>query len=88
MRNPFRYFNSSPEMIRLTIMLWRAVDHEGEVLEVYATKSQDRKANLKSLKRATKRYGCPNEIVTDRPRSYRAALRDIGVESRQAVDAG
>jgi len=35
MKNPFRYFNSSPYVIRLAVMmhyLWRAVDHEGEVL--------------------------------------------------------
>ena len=34
--------------------LWRAVDHEGEVLEVFATKRRDRKAALKFLKRAMK----------------------------------
>ena len=139
MRNPFRYFNSSPEVIRLTVMiyiryplslrqvedllfergidicyetvrfwwnrfgpmfaaefrkrrvrhrsssnwrwhldevfvringkmhyLWRAVDHEGEVLEVFATERRDRRAALKFLKRAMKRYGRPGTIVTDR----------------------
>ncbi len=132
MQNPFRYFNSSPEVIRLAVMmyvryplslrqvedllhergidichetvrfwwnrfgpmfaaairkrrihhrsfsqwrwhldevfvringethyLWRAVDHEGEVLEVFATKRRDRKAALKFLKRTMKRYGRP-----------------------------
>jgi putative transposase len=157
MRNPFRYFNSSPEVIRLTVMmyvryplslrqvedllsergidichetvrfwwnrfgpifaaeirkrrvqqyrsfsrwrwhldevfvringerhyLWRAVDHEGEVLEVFATKRRDRKAALKFLKRTMKRYGQPKAIVTDRLRSYGAALRDLGIEERQ-----
>ena len=39
--------------------LWRAVDHEGEVLEVFATKRRDRRAALKFLKRAMKRYGRP-----------------------------
>ena len=151
MKNPFRYFNSSPEVIRLTVMmyiryplslrqvedllfergidichetvrfwwnrfgpmfaaeirkrrihhrsysqwrwhldevfvringethyLWRAVDHEGEVLEVFATKRRDRKAALKFLKRAMKRYGRPRSIVTDRLRSYRAAMNVIG----------
>jgi putative transposase len=149
MRNPFRYFNSSPEVIRLTVMLyiryplslrqvedilfergidichetvrlwwnrfgpmfaaeirkrriqhpsysrwrwhldevfiringemfylWRAVDHEGEVLEVYASKRRDRKAALAFLKRAMKRYGWPNSIVTDRLRSYRSEMRE------------
>ncbi len=156
MRNPFRYFNSSPEVIRLTAMmyvryplslrqvedllhergidichetvrlwwnrfgpmfaaeirkrrvqhkcysnwrwhldevfvringethyLWRAVDHEGEVLEVFATKCRDRKAALKFLKRIIKRYGRPKVIVTDRLRSYRAAMKTIGIANRQ-----
>ena len=152
MRNPFRYFSSSPEVIRLAVMmyiryplslrqveellfergidichetvrfwwnrfgpmfaaeirkrrvhhssysrwrwhldevfvkingethyLWRAVDHEGEVLEVFATKRRDRRAALKFLKRTMKRYGRPRSIVTDRLRSYAAALRVIGI---------
>src|SRR5665648_130996 len=151
MRNPFRYFNSSPEVIRLTVMmylryplslrqvedllfergidichetirfwwnrfgpmfaneirkrriqtrsyshwrwhldevfvringethyLWRAVDHEGEVLEVFVTKRRDRRAALRFLKRTMKRYGRPALIVTDRLRSYRAAMNVIG----------
>ena len=154
MRNPFRYFNSSPEVIRLTVMLyiryplslrqvedilfergidichetvrfwwnrfgpmfaatirkkrnrlysnwrwhldevfvkingemhylWRAVDHEGEVLEVYATKRRDRKAALEFLKRTLKRYGKPWSVVTDRLASYRAAMKIIGNEKSQ-----
>ena len=157
MRNPFRYFNSSPEVIRLTVMmyiryplslrqvedllfergidichetvrfwwnrfgpmfaaeirrrriqqrrcysqwrwhldevfvringethyLWRAVDHEGEVLEVFATKRRDRIAALSFLKRAMKRYGRPKAIVTDRLRSYGAAMRVLGIVDRQ-----
>jgi putative transposase len=156
MRNPFRYFNSSPEIIRLTVMmyiryplslrqvedllfergidichetvrfwwnrfgpmfaaairkrlvqnqsyspwrwhldelfvringethyLWRAVDHEGEVLEVFATRRRDRRAALEFLKRALKRYGRPWTIVTDRLRSYGAAMKAIGVAGRQ-----
>ena len=56
----------------------RAVDHEGEVLEVFATKRRDRRAALKFLKRTMKRYGRPRSIVTDRLRSYRSAMKDIG----------
>ena len=66
-----------------TQYLWRAVDHEGEVLEVFATKRRDRKAALKFLKRTMKRYGRPSVIVTDRLRSYRAALKIIGNEAGQ-----
>ena len=157
MRNPFRYFNSSPEVICLTVILyiryplslrqvedilfergidirhetvrlwwnrfgtmfaaeirkrrvhsnsysrwrwhldevfvqingethylWHAVDHEGEVLEVFATKRRDRRAALKFLKRAMKRYGRPRSIVTDRLRSYQAAMTVIGNATDQS----
>ncbi|MFT7573224.1 MAG: putative transposase [Paracoccaceae bacterium] len=61
-----------------THYLWRAVDHEGEVLEVFVTKRRNRKAALQFLKRTMKRYGQPKVIVTDRLRSYRAAMNVIG----------
>ena len=159
MQNPFRYFNSSPKVIRLAVMmfiryplslrqvedilfergmnichetvrfwwtrfgpmfaaeirkrrvhhrsysqwrwhldevfvringethyLWRAVDHEGEVLEVFVTKKRDRKAALEFLKKTMKRYGRPNAIVTDRLRSYRAAMKEIGNAACQEID--
>lgn len=66
-----------------THYLWRAVDHEGEVLEVFATKRRDRRAALKFLKRAMKRYGRPKAIVTDRLQSYSAAMRTLKVVERQ-----
>jgi putative transposase len=65
--------------------LWRAVDHEGEVLEVLATKERDKAAALKFMKRAMRRYGRPQTIVTDGLRSYTAALKDIGNSDRQEV---
>ncbi len=156
MQNPFRYFNSSPEVIRLAVMmyvryplslrqvedllhergidichetvrfwwnrfgpmfaaairkrrihhrsfsqwrwhldevfvringethyLWRAVDHEGEVLEVFATKRRDRQAALKFLKRTMKCYGQAKAIVTDRLGSYGAAMKVIGNTTSQ-----
>ena len=155
MNNPFRYFNSSPEVIRLAVMmyiryplslrqiedilfergidisdetvrfwwnpfgpmfageirrrrvdarnwsnwrwhldevfvringerhlLWRAVDHEGEVLEVFVTKRRDRRAALKFLKRTMKRYGRPWSIATDGLRSYPAAMKALGKPGR------
>ena len=63
--------------------LWRAVDHEGEVLEVFASKRRDRKAALTFLKRLMKRCGRPDVIVTDRLKSYRAAMTVIGNSSAQ-----
>ena len=63
--------------------LWRAVDHEGEVLEVFATKHRDCKAASAFLKRTMKRYGQPRAIVTDRLRSYGAAMKVIGNAAAQ-----
>lgn len=65
--------------------LWRAVDHEGEVLESYVTKRRNKAAALKFLKKAMKRYGNPQTVVTDRCPSYRAAMKDIGNQDRQDV---
>ena len=66
-----------------TYYLWRAVDHEGEVLEAFVTKRRNRKAALRFLRKAMKQYDRPEIIVTDRLRSYRAAMREIGNEARQ-----
>lgn len=62
----------------VTHYLWRAVDHEGEVLESIVTKTRDRKAALKFLKKAMKRHGRPETIVTDKLRSYGAVLKVLG----------
>jgi putative transposase len=63
--------------------LWRAVDHEGEVLESFVTLKRDKAAALKFIKKAMKRHGRPKAIVTDRLRSYGAALKEIGNAERQ-----
>ena len=63
--------------------LWRAVDHEGEVLEAFVSKRRDRRAALKFLKRTMKRYGRPWSVVTDRLPSYRAAMKGLGNAGRQ-----
>lgn len=63
--------------------LWRAVDHEGEVLESFVTKRRDKKAALKFLKKSMKRHGPADEIVTDRLRYYAAALGELGISERQ-----
>jgi putative transposase len=111
--SPFRYFNSSPEVIRLGVLmyvrlwwnrfgpmfasdirqqrvsqmrgfrhwrwhldemyvklngemvyLWRAVDHEGEVLESYVTKSRDKAEALTFMRKALKRQGSPGHCQT------------------------
>ena len=68
--------------------LWRAVDHEGEVLEAFVTKRRDKKAALKFLKKIMKRYGKPHKIVTDRLKSYRAVMKIIGKEERRKLAGG
>ncbi|WP_135507566.1 IS6 family transposase [Roseovarius aestuariivivens] len=63
--------------------MWRAVDHEGEVLDAFVTKRRDRKAALKFLRKLMKRYGRPERVVTDKLRSYGAAMKEIGNADRQ-----
>ena len=63
--------------------LCRAVDHEGEVLESYVTKTRDKQAALTFLKKAMKRYGAPRLVITDRLRPYGAAIKEIGMINRQ-----
>jgi putative transposase len=65
--------------------LWRAVDHDGEVLESFTSKQRDKATALKFIKRAMKRHGRPRVIVTDGLRSYRAAMDEIGNADRQEI---
>ena len=58
--------------------LWRAVDHEGEVLESFVTRKRDKKAALKFLRKTMRRHGHTETIVTDRLASYGAALKALG----------
>ena len=65
--------------------LWRAVDHEGEVLESYVTKTRDKQAALTLMKKALKRHGSPEAITTDGLRSYGAAIAELGNAHKQEV---
>lgn len=58
--------------------LWRAVDHEGEILESFVTKKWDKSAALEFMKRTLKRHGKVEAIVTDGLKSYSAAMRELG----------
>lgn len=66
--------------------LWRAVDHEGEVLESYVTKTRYKRAALKFLKKSMRRCGRPKVIVTVKLGSYGAAMREIGSMDQQETD--
>lgn len=63
--------------------LWRAVDHEGEVLEAVVTKRRNKAAALKFLKKLMKRHGKAETVATGRFASYRAALRKLGSTEKQ-----
>ena len=63
--------------------LWRAVDSEGEVLDVLAQRRRDKATALKLLKILLKKQGfAPVVIVTDKLGPYGAALRTIGFSGR------
>jgi putative transposase len=65
--------------------LWRAVDHEGEVLESVVTPKRNKAAALKFLKRIMKKYGRSQTVVTDGLCSYTAAMKEIGMADRHEV---
>jgi len=53
------------------------------MLESFVTKTRDKNAALKFLRKPMRRHGRPEAIVTDRLRSYGAALKEIGAAHRQ-----
>lgn len=63
--------------------LWRAVDHESEVLESYVTKRRGHRAALKFLRKSMRRCGSPNIVVTDKIKTYGATMKVIGNAKRQ-----
>ena len=65
------------------LYLWRAVDAEGEVLDVLVQSKRNKHAALKLMRKLLKKYAfVPERLVTDDLRSYGAAVRDLRIESR------
>ena len=63
--------------------LWRAVDCEGEVLDILVQSRRDKKAALKLIRKLLKKQGfVPDTIVTDKLPSYGAAMKDLGLSRR------
>jgi putative transposase len=63
--------------------LWRAVDHEGEILDVLVQPRRDRRAALKLMRKLLRKQGfAPRLVVTDKLRSYGAAFRDLHLSCR------
>ena len=86
----FRYWrwNLDEMYVRLNgkmVYLWRAVDHEGEVLESYVTRTRDKEAALRFIKKTLKRHGSPEAITTDGLGSYVAAMKELGCVNKQEV---
>ena len=65
--------------------LWRAVDHEGEILESFVTKTRDKAAALTFMKKTLKRHGNPEVVTTDGLRSYKAAMTELGNAAKQEI---
>ena len=66
-----------------TVYLWRAVDHEGEVLDVLVQRRRDKRAALTLMRKLLKKQGfAPTVVVTDKLRSYGAAFQEIGLSAR------
>ena len=65
------------------VYLWRAVDAEGEVLDVLVQSRRNKRAALKLMRKLLKKYGfVPDKLVTDDLRSYAAAASDLGITRR------
>jgi transposase-like protein len=60
--------------------LWRAVDHEGEVLDMLVQRRRDSRAALRLMRKLLKKQGfAPKLLVTDKLRSYASAFRKLGL---------
>jgi putative transposase len=60
--------------------LWRAVDHEGEVLEILVQRRRDKRAAIRLMRKLLRKQGfAPKKVTTDRLRSYGAAFRHLGL---------
>jgi len=65
------------------VYLWRAVDAEGEVLDVLLQTKRNKRAALKLMRKLLKKTGfVPDKLVTDELASYGASTRDLGLANR------
>src|ERR1700757_2371083 len=63
--------------------LWRAVDSEGEVLDLLVQRRRDKAAAVTFLRKLLKKQGyTPKVMVTDKLRSYGAAKAQTGLSAR------
>ena len=65
--------------------LWRAVDSEGEVLDILVQSRRNRKAALKLMRKLLKKQGfVPDAFVTDKLPSYSSALKELRLAIKKA----
>ena len=63
------------------IYVWRAVDAEGEVLDVLVQSKRNKHDALKLMRELLRKYAfVPERLATDDLRSYNTAVRDLGIE--------
>ena len=63
--------------------LWRAIDSEGQVLDILVQPRRDKKAAFKLMRRLLKKQGyTPDQVITDRLPSYGCALHEIGMSAK------
>src|SRR3954462_12626125 len=63
--------------------LWRAVDSEGEILDLLVQPKRDKAAALRLMRKLLKKQGyAPRVLVTDKLRSYSSARRELGLAAR------
>src|SRR5919198_3806141 len=83
---PSRHWHLDEMVVRIageTVYFWRAVDHEGEVLDVLVQRRRDKTAALKLMRKLLQKQGfAPAVVVTDKLRSYGAAFKEIGLSAR------
>ena len=71
------------------VYLWRAVDAEGEVLDVLVQSKRNKHAAMKLMRKLLKKYAfVPERLVTDDLRSYSAAVRELGIERHMSAGDG
>ena len=63
--------------------LWRAVDSEGEILDLLVQPRRDKAAALRLMRKLLKKQGYVSSVlVTDKLGSYGAARRELGLSAR------
>src|SRR5499425_1277679 len=63
--------------------LWRAVDHEGEILDILVQRRRDTQAALRLMRKLLKKLGFPPKLlVTDKLGSYGSAFRHLRLTAR------